>query len=119
MDPFFTAEQVDKYTVVTFQTASLMNPNELEKIGAALYRLIDEEQRRFLLIDFTRVKYLSSQAIGIVLTLNKKLSQQPGSSFVLCGVGPSLMQLLKITRLDRILTIKENQAEGLQVQPAE
>ncbi|MDB5297988.1 MAG: hypothetical protein JWO31_3971, partial [Phycisphaerales bacterium] len=61
---------------------------------------------------FDKVKYLSSQAVGIVLTLNKKLSQFPGSSLVLCGVGPQLMQLLKITRLDKILTIKPTQAEA-------
>ena len=115
MDQFFTVNQIEDYTVVEFQTPSLMNPTDLERIGAALYRLVDEEDRRYLLLDFERVKYLSSQAIGIVLTLNKKLGQAKDSSFVLVGVGPSLMQLLKITRLDRILTIKPTQAEGVKV----
>jgi anti-anti-sigma factor len=117
MDSLYTVQQVEKYTVVEFQTASLMNPTELERIATDLYRLVDEEDRRFLLLDFERVKYLSSQAIGIVLTLNKKLGQLKGSSFVLCGVGPSLMQLLKITRLDRILTVKPSQREGVKVHP--
>src|SRR5687768_12093934 len=40
MDQFFTVQQVEKYTVVEFQTASLMNPTDLERIGAALYRLV-------------------------------------------------------------------------------
>ena len=117
MDSLYTIQQVEKYTVVEFQTASLMNPTELEKIATDLYKLVDEQDKRFLLLDFERVKYLSSQAIGIVLTLHKKLSQLKRSSFVLCGVGPSLMQLLKITRLDRILTIKPSQKEGVQVHP--
>jgi anti-anti-sigma factor len=61
------------------------------------------------------VKYLSSQAIGIILTLNKKLSggSGGGDNLVLCGVGPQLMQLLKITRLDRILTIKDSQQDAV------
>src|SRR5215213_8524092 len=116
-EPLFTLQKVEKYSVVEFRTNSLMNPSELEQIATDLYRLVDEEDRRYLLLDFERVKYLSSQAIGIVLTLNKKLGQLKNSSFVLVGVGPSLMQLLKITRLDRILTIKPTQGEGVKVKP--
>ncbi len=116
MEPLYTVQQIEKYTVVEFKTASLMNPSELERIGSELYRLVDEEDHRYLVLDFERVKYLSSQAIGIVLTLNKKLSQLKNTSFVLCGVGPTLMQLLKITRLDRILTIKPSQREAVKVE---
>ena len=113
----FTVQKIEKYTVIEFKTPSLMNPSELEQIATDLYRLVDEEDRRYLVLDFERVKYLSSQAIGIVLTLHKKLSQLKKSSFVLCGVGPTLMQLLKITRLDRVLKIKESQKEALKVEP--
>ena len=113
----FTVQKIEKYTVIEFKTPSLMNPSELEQIATDLYRLVDEEDRRYLLLDFEKVKYLSSQAIGIVLTLHKKLSQLKKTSLVLCGVGPPLMQLLKITRLDRVLKIKESQKEGVKVEP--
>lgn len=113
MDEIFTVAEAGDYTVIEFHTESLMNPNELERVAAAMYRLVDEERRHRLLLDFTRVKYLTSQAIGIVLTMNKKLMKVKGSKFVLCGVGQALMQLLKITRLDKILTIKASQQEAL------
>lgn len=117
MEPLFTVQQVEKYTVVEFKTASLMNPSELERIATDLYRLVDEEGRRYVLLDFGQVKYLSSQAIGIVLTMHKKLTKLKKTSFVLCGVGPSLMQLLKITRLDKVLKITDTQGEGVKVEP--
>ena len=115
MEDFYTVRQAGKHTVVDFQTPSLMNPQDLERIGASLFRMVDEEKRDRVILDFTKVKYLSSQAIGIILTLNKKLSggAAGGEQLVLCGVGPQLMQLLKITRLDRILTIKNNQKEAV------
>src|SRR5215218_10445867 len=116
-EPLFTLQKVEKYSVVEIRTNSLMNPSELEQIATDLSRLVDEEDRRYLLLDFEKVKYLSSQAIGIILTLHKKLSQLKNSSFVLCGVGPTLMQLLKITRLDRVLKIKPSQREGVKVEP--
>jgi len=115
MDDFYTARQSGKHTVVEFQTPSLMNPQDLERIGSQLFRMVEEEKRTHVVLDFGKVKYLSSQAIGIILTLNKKLTggAAGGDGLVLCGVGPQLMQLLKITRLDRILTIKNTQKEAV------
>ena len=115
MSTHFTVQPFDKYSIVEFKTASLMDPIILEEIGKELYRLVDEEDRRKLVLDFERVQYLSSQAIGIILTLNKKLSGLKYSKLVLCGVGPKLMELLKITRLDRILTLKPTQREAVKV----
>ena len=115
MSTHFTVQPIEKFTVVEFKTPSLMDPLILEEIGKELYRLVDEEDKRRLILDFEKVQYLSSQAIGIVLTLNKKLAALKNSKFVLCGVGPKLMELLKITRLDRILTIKPSQREAVKV----
>ncbi len=115
MSTHFTVQPIEKFTVVEFKTPSLMDAMMLEEIGKELYRLVDEEDRRRLILDFEKVQYLSSQAIGIVLTLNKKLGALKNSKFVLCGVGPKLMELLKITRLDRILTIKPSQREAVKV----
>ena len=111
----FTVQQIDKYTIIEFKNPSLMDPLELEQIGQQLYRLVDEEDRRKIVLDFERVQYLSSQAIGIVLTMNKKLGSLSNSKLVLCGVGPRLMELLKITRLDRLLTVKPTQREAVKV----
>src|SRR5205085_9268476 len=91
----FNVNQVEKFTVIEFKNPSLMDPLELEQIGQQLYRLVDEEDRRKIILDFERVQYLSSQAIGIVLTMNKKLGSLKNSKLVLCGVGPRLMELLK------------------------
>lgn len=116
-NPHFTTQVVEKYTVVEFRTTSLMDPVVLEDIGKSLYRLVDEEDRRLIVLDFEQVQYLSSQAIGIILTLNKKLTALKNSSFVLCGVGPKLMELLKITRLDKVLKVKPSQKEAVKVVP--
>jgi anti-sigma B factor antagonist len=111
----FTVQQIEKYTVIEFANPSLIDPVELESIGQKLYRLIDAEDKRKIILDFERVQFLSSQAIGIILTMNKKLMPLKNSKLVLCGVGAKLMELLKITRLDRLLTIKPTQREALKV----
>lgn len=115
MNPHFTVQNVEKFTVIEFKTASLMDQIILEDIGKELYRLIDEEDRRRIVMDFERVEYISSQMIGVILTMQKKLAALKNSRFVLCAVGPKLMELLKITRLDRILTLKPSQREAVKV----
>ena len=105
--------QVEPWTVIEFRTASLMDAMELERLGNALYHLVDAEDKRLLILDFAAVQYISSQAIGIILTLHKKLSALKHSEMILCGVGPKLMELVKITRLDRILKLKPTQREAV------
>jgi anti-sigma B factor antagonist len=104
---------VEKFTVVEFKTSSLMDPIELQNISDALYKVVDEQDKRLIILDFEQVQYISSQAIGIILTMNKKLAALKNSKLILCGIGPRLMELLKITRLDKILTITPTQQEAV------
>ena len=115
MSSAFTVQQVENFTVVEFQTRSLMDPAELEKIGAELYRLIDVEDRRRIILDFEKVQYISSQAIGIVMAMRKKLMALKHSRLVLCSVNGPLQTLLKITGLDKMLTVKPTQHEAMKV----
>jgi len=105
MEPFFTTVQDGPHTLVQFQTESLMSTGDLERIGQGLNRLVDEEKRQNVLLDFTKVRYLSSQAIGMIIRLHKKLLQSQGR-LELSGVSPQLLQLLKITKLDRVFKIR-------------
>jgi anti-sigma B factor antagonist len=110
----FTTQTIDKWLVVEFRTASLMDPVQLDQIAQQLYRLIDAEDRRRIIMDFEKVQYLSSQAIGIVMNMNKRLMALKGK-LILCAVGGKLMELIKITRLDKVLIIKPTQAEAVKV----
>ena len=114
-ETFKTRRSSRGHTVVMFQTSSLMNPGDMERVGATLTKLAEDLRGGRLVLDFSKVQFISSQAVGVILTLNKKLTARaaPGETLVLCGVGPQLMQLLKITRLDRLLTIKATQKEAV------
>jgi anti-sigma B factor antagonist len=114
MDDIYKLREYGERAVVAFQTSSLMNAADVERLRADLIRLVDQEKRVHLILDFRRVQFVSSQMIGILLTLNKKLTAVPGATpLVLCGVGPQVMELLKITRLDRLVTIKPTRKEAL------
>ena len=113
VQPPIVVQDIERWCVVEFKTASLMDTMELARISDVIYPLVDAQDKRRMILDFTSVQYLSSQAIGILLTLHNKLKALDKSKLVLCGVSPKLMELLKITRLDRVLTVKPTQREAL------
>jgi anti-anti-sigma factor len=115
-DPCFKLADIGIHVIVTFTTEALSNPVELERIGHKLYVLADDikdraAEGRRLVLDFSKVRYFASQAVGILLTLNKKLGRGP--ALTLCGVGPGLLQLLRITRLDQVLNIVATRHEAV------
>src|SRR5271170_5607225 len=70
----YIVTRIDKANVVEFRVASLMDALVLEEIGVNLNKMVDEEDRRIMILDFARVEYMSSQAIGLVIALHRKLS---------------------------------------------
>ena len=114
MDDLYKLRDYGKHIVVSFYTPTLMNATEVERVRGDLLRLVDEEKRKHLVLDFHRVQYFSSQVIGMLLTLHKRLTAPAvGGSFTLCGVNTQFLDLLKVSRLDRILSIKASRKEAV------
>ena len=105
MEDIFTHRQDGSVTVITFTTESLMSGTEMERIGGALEAVVDEGGPSFIL-DCTKLRYLSSQAIGMLLGVRRKVVAKKGGKLVLKGVGKQLLELLKISNLHRLFTIE-------------
>lgn len=114
----FTTMQVGGFTVVEFYDTSLMDPVRLQDLAPRLYRLIDEEDHRWMVLDFARVEYISSQFIGILLGIQKKLAALPKSQLTLCGINARLQELLRLTKLDKVFTVAPTQREAVQTRHA-
>jgi anti-sigma B factor antagonist len=115
MNPNFIVTNFEKWTIVEFRTSTLMDPPVLESIQNDLVRLVEEEDRRQVVLDFEKVQYVSSQAIGIIIQMNKKLKALKYSMLVLCSVPPKIMEVLKILRLDKLLKIVPTQHEAVKI----
>ena len=74
---------------------------------------MDEVGRRKLLLNFNNVEYLSSAALGKLITLNKKL-QAAGGRLILCNIDPQIYEVFEITKLDRFFNIQKEEQAALQ-----
>ena len=55
-------------TIVDFQEARLLEAQQIEAIGRELYRLVDEMDRKKIILDLTKVQFLASAAIGMLMS---------------------------------------------------
>lgn len=99
-------------TVVNFQDPNILDTLQIQKIATALYDLVDKQAHRRMLLDFSGVMFISSQAIGVLLTLNKKIKAIKGE-VALCGIKPDLMKVFKITRIDKLFKFFDNEKAAL------
>ena len=99
--------------VVEIVTPSLMDSRELDTLAEDLYRLVDEQDSRRLLLDFGKVQFISSRAIGILANLHRATARLKGGLLVLCNCSPNLMQLLKIVKFDKLIPIKATQEDAI------
>jgi len=103
-------EPIGDVTVVNFIDRKILDEQNIQVIGEQLFSLVDEQGLRKILLNFSNVEYLSSAALGKLITLNKKL-QQAGGKLILCNIDAQIFEVFEITKLDRFFKIiKEEQA---------
>ena len=99
-------------TIATFQDISILDTVQVEQIGEDLYELVDTRDCKKLVLDFSTVRFLSSSALGVLITLQKKAKAIKGQ-IVLCGLRNDLRKVFQITRLEKMFTFCRTEEEAL------
>jgi len=73
-----------------------------------------EENRSFLLLDFTRVDYLSSAGMRVLLAETKKIKSKKGD-LILFSLNEEVASTVKMAGFDKILHICQNEKDALAV----
>ncbi len=105
-------KRVGKVTVVNFIDTAITDTQQIQHISRELENLIDEKECRFMVLDFSSVRFLSSQTLGMLLKLHKKLSDKSGW-MGLAGLKPELKKIFKLTRLDRIFNFYDTPQDAI------
>lgn len=106
-------EDIGDVTVVNFTDKKILDEQNIQVIGDQLFRLVDELGRSKLLLNFGNVEYLSSAALGKLISLNRKVSSAQGK-LVLCNIAQQIYEVFEITRLNRVFNIQSDEQSGLQ-----
>ena len=99
-------------SIVNFVDRKILDEANIQELGRELFHLVEEEQRKKLLLNFSNVEFLSSAALGKLITLDKKV-KKAGGQLKLSNIRPEIYEVFAITRLNRLFDIKDDEADAL------
>ena len=103
---------VGDVTVVRFVDRKILDELNIQELGQELFQLVEEENKIRLLLNFHQVEFLSSAALGKLITLDKKVKAHTGK-MRLCNLRPEIFEVFAITRLNTVFDIKPSENEAL------
>jgi anti-sigma B factor antagonist len=82
-----------------------LDEEALSQIHDQLLALADEASASALLLDFGNVDYLTSTALGTLVSLHKRLRTR-GRQMTVGNLRPQVYEVFAVTRLDELLDLR-------------
>jgi anti-sigma B factor antagonist len=103
-DALYTTKQVDGILVIILRQSQMLNAVVIDQVSEGLKTLVDKAEEQRFVLDFSRVNYLSSSALGMLIGLQRRIMQKKGQ-MKLSGISPEIMEVFRITKLDTVFDI--------------
>jgi anti-sigma B factor antagonist len=111
-------------------TAAFVEMRKMEKgviakitcpsVGQREAPIIEEELKQAaigsghrLVLDMATVTVLGSMGLGMLVTITKRC-RDGGGRLAICGLNPALMELVRLTKLDKFLAIAKDEAQAIE-----
>lgn len=104
--------RVGDVTVVRFRDRKIIEDINIQELGKEMFNLVETDGYDKLLLDFATVDFLSSAALGKLITLDKKIKAH-GGSLKLSNIRPEIYEVFAITKLNRLFDIRKDEADAL------
>ena len=108
--PHLLIDAADAVTVARFLDPQITDPAVIAELRRQLYELLDRGQNRLLLC-FADVELLVTEMLGVLIGVKRKVEAADGR-LVLCGFQPLPRQAMRITGLDQIFQIADDEETG-------
>jgi anti-sigma B factor antagonist len=99
-------------TVVRFVDGEIRGEASIEQFGQELLKLVEEDRRTHVLLNFESVEYLSSAALVKLIALHKAVKAR-GGQLKMCNISSEFYEVFAITKLNTLFDIKEKEADAL------
>ncbi len=99
-------------TVVELTDRKILDEINITEIGRQLNALMPETEVPRMVLDFASVSHMSSSALGMLITLHKRIRERKGQ-LRLCNIQPAIYEVFVITRLNEIFEISQSRDEAL------
>ena len=108
-----TVVQSDTVNIVEFADRKILEEIAISEIEEELSRLVEDKPGVQVLLSFKNVEHLSSAALGVLITLNKKITDELKGHLKLSDISPQIYEVFKITRLNKLFEIHDTTQQAL------
>ena len=112
-NPKISVEYSEKAVIATLTERKILEQAEIEALESSIMPLIEQAGGVNLVVNFCNVEFFSSSVLGLLIRVAKKIYESDGQ-LKLCQINPKILEIFKITRLDRIFEIYETRQEAIQ-----
>src|SRR6201996_9135303 len=107
--PVRIAERKSGSSIVLEVLESRLGADKASAFKEAVGRHIDGRAATVVL-DLSMVEFIDSSGLGAILSIRKRTPKS--CELIICGTTDPVMSMFKLTRLDRIFTMKKNVHEA-------
>jgi anti-sigma B factor antagonist len=111
--PHLHVRTVDGVAVVRLADPEIVFGHDaVRAVGDDLDDLVKRGDNARVVLDLDGVRFVASELLAKVVMLDRK-ARQAGGRLRLCGLGPTVRDILTVSHLDRLLEIDEDEADAL------
>lgn len=98
--------------IISFRQTSIEGIAGVEHVADILRSMIRDHQPRKMVIDFSQVRFFSSQMLGLLVDIWRRM-KEIGGALTISGIDPRLTRVFRITHLDKLFTFYEDTAAAV------
>ncbi|WP_406698751.1 STAS domain-containing protein [Singulisphaera sp. Ch08] len=98
--------------IISITTHYLQDEDVIETVGSELLGLVEKWECTKVLLTFEGVRFVSSSMLAQVMKLHKRLAKTKGRVRI-CGLNPTLREVLRASQLDRLLEVFDDDKAAL------
>ncbi len=109
---YFSVREDGEVVVGQFCVPRLTEDQNVEQLGQDLFALVDQFDKRKVVLSLASVEFLTSSVLGKLITLHRKMHRQQGR-LVLCDLQPGVNEVMRISRLNDYFRVSDTVDDAL------
>ena len=104
--------RVGDVSIVKFLDKKILDETGIQEVGLELFSLVEHDNRKAILLNFADVEFLSSAALGKLITLDRKVKSHKGR-LKMSNIRREIYDVFQVTKLNKVFDIHDGEAEAI------
>jgi anti-sigma B factor antagonist len=105
--PQICSHNTQDCVIISLLSQQYLEEGEIAELERSLLELISKTDILNIVLDFETVKFLSSAVLRVLIKVHTVIGQRHGQ-LRLCFIDPKILEVFKITKLDKVFDIRAN-----------